>query len=68
MKDETGARRFWSIRCGLNIDVETLIKHRDQLWAEAVALYRLPSSEGVHDGPRTRGSSRLRKRSKKTST
>jgi putative DNA primase/helicase len=46
MKDETGARRFWPIRCGSNVDVETLIKHRDQLWAEAVALYRLPSSEG----------------------
>jgi predicted P-loop ATPase len=46
MKDETGARRFWPIRCGANIDVETLIKYRNELWAEAVALYRLPSNDG----------------------
>lgn len=34
LKDETGNRRFWPIRCG-TIDVEGLASQRDQLWAEA---------------------------------
>jgi predicted P-loop ATPase len=37
-RDETGARRFWTVRCGL-IDVEGLEKARDQLWAEAKVRY-----------------------------
>ena len=39
LKDATGGRRFWPIQCGA-IDVEGLIRDRDQLWAEAVAEYR----------------------------
>lgn len=43
LKDETGGRRYWPIRCCVNrdsIDTENLLKFRDQLWAEAVAAYK----------------------------
>jgi predicted P-loop ATPase len=39
LKDETGGRRFWPIRCG-EIKVEKLKNNRDQLFAEAVHRYR----------------------------
>lgn len=37
--DQTGGRRFWPIQCG-EIDTDYLATWRDQLWAEAVALYK----------------------------
>jgi predicted P-loop ATPase len=38
LKDETGGRRFWPIRCG-TIKLKDIERDKDQLWAEAVSLF-----------------------------
>jgi hypothetical protein len=45
LKDQTGSRRFWIVECNgtegqRSYNVEDLNAVRDQLWAEAVSLYK----------------------------
>ena len=44
LKDPTGNRSYWPVICGEDltaIDTNRLARERDQIWAEAVALYRV---------------------------
>ncbi|CAN7398131.1 VapE domain-containing protein [Paraburkholderia terricola] len=40
LKDESGNRRYWPLRVGGVVDIDGLSQVRDQLWAEALQLYR----------------------------
>jgi predicted P-loop ATPase len=40
LKDETGGRRFWPVKCAGNIQLDKLAEVRDQLWAEAVVAFK----------------------------
>ncbi|MBS0297422.1 MAG: PriCT-2 domain-containing protein [Proteobacteria bacterium] len=41
LRDDTGGRRFWPVRCEVDeIDTARLSAEVDQLWAEAVHVYR----------------------------
>jgi predicted P-loop ATPase len=48
LKDETGARRFWPIKCG-KLDLVGLKTARDQLWAEADEMYRSGAQWWIND-------------------
>ncbi len=39
LKDETGNRRWWPVKCS-RADVARIAADREQIWAEAVALYK----------------------------
>lgn len=39
-KDETGARRFWPVRCEGEIRHDLIVAHKSQLFAEALARWR----------------------------
>lgn len=43
LRDSTGGRRFWPIRCG-RIDLKAIARDRDQLWAEAVSAFKAGAS------------------------
>lgn len=40
LKDITGNKRFWPFLCGDHLDLKALEHDREQLWAEAVHLYK----------------------------
>jgi putative DNA primase/helicase len=39
LKDPSGNRRFWVVKCGESLNVEGIRTNRDQLWAEARVLF-----------------------------
>ncbi len=40
LNDHTGNRRYWPIRCSNHLDIEGLRAARDEVWAEAVAIFK----------------------------
>lgn len=50
LSDPTGAVRYWPVRVESEIDFEKLLRDRDQLWAEALQMYK----DGVKPYPQTK--------------
>lgn len=50
LSDPTGDRRFWCVRVPTAIDHIALARDRDQLWAEAVAMFRQGESWWLNPG------------------
>src|SRR5262249_10526858 len=48
--DPTGHRRFWPIRITEPIDVDWINKHRDAIWAQALALYTSGAKWWIDEG------------------
>ena len=49
LKDASGGRRFWPVKCGEVFDLPGLQADRDQLWAEAVAQVNAGASWWLDD-------------------
>ena len=49
--DPSGSRRYVAIECGSEADWDHVPAHRDQLWAEALEVYRLWVDEGEPNPP-----------------
>lgn len=50
LRDPTGNRRFWCVRCAPKIDLDWAREHREQLWGEAVAAYEDIKCRGTDYG------------------
>lgn len=50
LRDTTGNKRFWPVKCGDRIDIEALGRDSEQLWAEASALYKSGFPWWIADG------------------
>lgn len=61
LTDSTGNRRYWPISgCNKTIDIDLLREWRDQLWAQAVQLYRDGEQWFLTDEEETRLTEKLR--------